>query len=86
MEHSRQRDVHGVADASCRARQPILAGGRPADDGQVGVVGPRLDVVILVDEHPDVLEAPFHLALRLDEARHSVSCPEAWRMARSIFG
>ena len=54
---------------------------RLPDDRQLGILGPRLEVVVLVDEHPDVLEAPFHLALRLHEpGSHATSCPEARRI------
>ena len=70
MEHPRERDVDRVADATCGARGAVLPCRGLADDGQVRVGGPRLDVVALVDEHPDVLEAALHLALRLDEPRH----------------
>ena len=88
MEHPRQRDVDRVA----RPRRSPAAGrraawraarrsSRSASSGQVS----RSSSSSTSD--PDVLEAPFHLALRLDEPRsHAISCPEARRTARSIFG
>ena len=84
---SRQLDVDRVAGAPARAHRAVLPRGGRADDGEPGVVGPRLDLVVLVDEHPDVLEAPLHLPLGLDQPRlHATACPDARRIARSIFG
>jgi hypothetical protein len=87
VQHPGELDVDRVAGGAAGAHRAVLPGDRRADDVESGVVGPRLDLVVLVDEHPDVLEAPLHLALRLDQARlHATSCPDARRIARSIFG
>jgi hypothetical protein len=87
VEHPRQRDVDGVARRAARPDGPVEPGRRLADDVELRVLGPRLDLVVLVDEHPDVLEASLHLALGLHEAGlHATSCPDARRIARSIFG
>jgi hypothetical protein len=59
---------------------------RPADEREVVLGLPRLEVVLLVDEHPDLLVAPLHLRLGLDEACHQAPPPAARRIARSIFG
>ena len=74
MQHPGELDVDRVAGRAACSNRPVLAWRRRADDLQRGVVGPRLDLVLVVDQHPDVLEAPLHLALRLDEPRlHAVS-------------
>ena len=87
MEHARQRDVDRVACRAARAERAVLARRGLADDRQLCVLGPGDEVVLLVDERPDVLEAPFHLALGLDEPLgHPTACPEAPRIARSILG
>ncbi len=87
MQHSGELDVDRVAGRAACSNRPVLPWRRRADDLQRGVVGPRLDLVLLVDQDPDVLEAPLHLALRLDETGlHVVSWPDASRIARSIFG
>ena len=87
VEHPRQLDVDGVARRAARAHRPVLADRRRADDPELRVVGPRLDLVLLVDEDPHVLEPALHLPLGLDEPRlHATSCPEARRIARSILG
>ena len=78
--------VNGI-DTSAAAAAPGVVGVYTADDLELGLLGPRLEVVVLVDERPDLLEAPFHLALRPHEPRsHVTSCPDARRIARSIFG
>ncbi len=87
MEHARERDVDRVARRAARAERAVLTGCGLADDREVGTLGPGLELVLLVDERPDVLEPPLHLALGLDEPlRHSAACPDAVRIARSIFG
>ena len=87
MEHPRQRHIDGVPGGPAGSEKPVLPHGRLADHVQLGVVGPRLHLVVLVDEHPDVLEAPLHLPLGLDEPRlHATTWPDARRIARSIFG
>jgi hypothetical protein len=55
------------------------------DDRELGAGGPGLEVVILVDERPDLLDASLHLAGAADEACHHAG-PAARRIARSIFG
>ena len=59
---------------------------RAADDVELGFVVPGLEVVILVDEDPDVLVPALHLPLRPDESDRHSSAPAARRIARSIFG
>ena len=86
MEHSGERHVDREPDAARGTRGAVLPRGRVTHERQLRVRVPRLEVVVLVDQDPDVLEAPLHLALRLDETRHSATCPEARRMARWIFG
>ena len=87
MEHPGEGDVHREAGRAARPQRPVLPGRRLADDVELGRLGPRLEVVVLVDERPDVLEAPLHLPLGPDEpGPHSTSCPDARRIARSIFG
>ena len=56
---SAPRRSHGAGRPDAGAGLPTIA--RSASSGQV------VEVVLLVDERPDVLEAPLHLALRLDE-------------------
>ena len=76
VQHPGELDVDRVAGRAARPHRPVLARRRRADDLQLGLVGPRLDLVLLVDERPDVLEAPLHLALRLDEPRlHAAPAP-----------
>jgi hypothetical protein len=74
VQHPGELDVDRVAGRAACPHQPVLAWRRRADHLQLGLVGPRLDLVFLVDQDPHVLEAPLHLPLRLDEPRfHAVS-------------
>ena len=69
-----------------RAEVLVIGGGRSGIEAARGHAA-KGNHVVLVDEHPDVLEAPLHLALRLDEPRlHATTWPDARRIARSIFG
>ena len=67
------------------ARVAVVARRRLPHERELGVGGPVIGVVRLVDEDPDILVAPLHLLLGANEAgRHAP--PAARRMARSIFG
>ena len=71
MEHSGEPHVDGEPHPPGGPRGTVQARRRPADEREVGLGRPALDVVRLVDEHPDVLVPAFHLLLRADEAgRH----------------
>ena len=63
VEHPRQGDVDGVARRAARPDGAVQAGRRFPHDVELDVLGPRLDLVVLVDEDPDVLEAALHLPL-----------------------
>ena len=85
MEHPGQLDVDRVARAAGCPNHPVEARSRLADDRQLVVRRPALNVIGLVDERPDILVAALHLLLRANEpGRHAP--PAARRMARSILG
>ena len=86
MQHPRQADVHRVLDPAGGPCRAVESRGLAADDGQVCVGGPRLEVVLLVDECPDLLDAALHLAGAAYEPRHQPCASAARRIARSIFG
>ena len=85
MEHPGELHVDGEPHAPGCPRGTVLARRGPADERELGVGRPVLDVVRLVDEHPDVLVAALHLLLRANEAGGHAP-PAARRIARSIFG
>ncbi len=73
MEHPREADVDGVARASGDAHHPVGTRDGGADEVELVAVDPGGEVVVLVDEREDVLEASLDLALRPDEPRHQCS-------------
>jgi hypothetical protein len=85
VQHPGQADVHRVLRLAGDLDRRVLARRLAADDRELGADGPGLEVVLLVDERPDLLDASLHLAGAADEARHHAG-PAARRIARSIFG